>query len=282
MIKLLYGDNRNFMFDGTIKKESIDLTVTSPPYDQLRSYNNSSTWRWSEFLGVASGLWGVTKPGGIVVWVIGDATIDGSKTGSSFKQALEFKKIGFNIHDTMIYQTHKPPSNNINRYQNCFEYMFVLSKGKPKTFNPILVPCIHAGKDNSSAKYFNTDGTMKNRNGKKEINAERVKDSIWIISSGTDKKGHKSKLGIHPARFPEILAKDHIISWSNEGDTVFDPFMGSCTTGKMALLNNRHFIGCEIDKTYFRMSYERIKNSRGILYKDVKILTKGLKMRTKK
>jgi site-specific DNA-methyltransferase (adenine-specific) len=261
------------MFDGTIKPESIDLTITSPPYDNLRSYNNSSTWGYAEFYGVASGLWRVIKPGGVVVWVVNDATVDGSETGTSFEQIITFKKMGFNLHDTMIYQTHKQPGN-YNRYQPCFEFMFVLSKGKPNTFNPILVPCIHAGKKNNPHEYFPTD----NHIGKLSVHkSHKFKENIWLISSGTDKKGHSEKLKKHPARFPEVLAKDHIISWSNEGDVVFDPFMGSGTTGKMALINKRNFIGCEIDKTYFKMSYERIKNSRGILYKDVKILTKGFK-----
>ena len=132
MIQLLHGDCRKFMFDGTIEPESIDLTVTSPPYDNLRTYNNSSTWGWAEFCGVASGLWKVTKPGGVVVWVVGDATINGSETGTSFKQVLAFKEIGFNVHDTMIYEKSGFSNPSTNRYHQTFEYMFIFSKSKPK------------------------------------------------------------------------------------------------------------------------------------------------------
>lgn len=277
MIKLLNGDCRNFMFGNAIKAESVDLTVTSPPYDDLRTYNNSSTWGYAEFYGVASGLWRITKNGGVIVWVVGDATINGSETGTSFEQILTFKKMGFNLHDTMIYQTHKQPGN-YNRYQPCFEYMFVLTKGKINTFNPILVPCIHAGKKNNAHEYFITD----KHHGKDMVHkSHKYMENIWVISSGIDKMGHSSKYDKHPARFPEQLAKDHIMSWSNPGDTVFDPFMGSGTTGKMALINKRNFIGCEIDKTYFEMSHERIKNAMGLLYKD-KIKTNLDKKKRKK
>jgi len=277
MIKLFHGDCRKFLFN-EIGADSIDLTITSPPYDEMRSYNNSSTWGWAEFCGVASGLWRVTKPGGVIVWVVGDATVNGSETGTSFEQVLAFKKMGFNLHDTMIYQTHKVPGN-YNRYQPCFEYMFVFSKGKPNTFNPILVPCIHAGKSTgNSHTYFITD----KHHGKDAVHkTHKFRENIWIITSGLDKKGHSSKYDYHPARFPESLAKDHIISWSNPGDTVLDVFSGSGTTGKMALINKRNFIGCEIDETYFKMSYERIKNSMGLLYQD-KIITNIDKKRRKR
>ena len=143
-----------------ISDNSIDLTVTSPPYDNLRTYNgNIKQWSFDKFQEIASELYRVTADGGVVVWVVGDATIKGSETGTSFRQALYFKEIGFNIHDTMIYETSKPPMND-RRYQQCFEYMFVFSKGKLKTFNPILVPCKNAGKE-MSARYYNRDGTKK-------------------------------------------------------------------------------------------------------------------------
>ena len=145
-MKLLEGDCLELM--QTIPNNTVDLTVTSPPYENLRTYNgNISQWTFEKFQGIAKQLYRVTKQGGVVVWVVGDATIKGSETGSSFRQVLYFKEIGFNIHDTMIYETSKPPMND-RRYQQCFEYMFVFTKAKLKTFNPILVPCKNAGKGN--------------------------------------------------------------------------------------------------------------------------------------
>ena len=138
--KIYCADNVIFMKEN-IPSNFIDLTVTSPPYDNLRAYNGYS---W-DFESVAQELYRITKDGGVVVWVVGDATIKGSETGTSFKQALYFKEIGFKLHDTMIYQSDKPPLTH-NRYEQKFEYMFVFSKGRPKTFNPIMEKCKCVGK----------------------------------------------------------------------------------------------------------------------------------------
>ena len=255
-MKLIHGDCREYLF--TCEPDSIDVTVTSPPYDNLRTYNNSSTWGWAEFAAIAAGLWRVTKPGGVVVWVVGDATIKGSETGSSFKQALFFKECGFNLHDTMIYQTDKPPIND-NRYVQNFEYMFVFSKGKPSSVSLLRVPCKKA--KSKTTRYTGQRDKEGNfiRKQKRKTNATRPKKNIWYIYSG---RGAGDKLSEkHPAKFPEQLANDHIISWSNEGDTVFDPFMGSGTTGKMAKILNRDFIGIEIDKEYFEIAKQRIEGT---------------------
>ena len=226
----------------------IDLTVTSPPYDNLRTYNGYSF----DFESIAKELYRVTKDCGVVVWVVGDATIKGSETGTSFKQALFFKECGFNLHDTMIYKkkscyAHDPRNK---RYKSYFEYMFILSKGKPKTYNEIKdVPNKHAGK-----VLKGTGGRDKNGNKRKlkemVISDFQARPNIWeIASSGRSK---------HPAIFPEKLANDHIISWSNEGDLVYDCFMGSGTTAKMAKLNNRNYIGSEISEEYCNIANERL------------------------
>ena len=243
------------MFDGTIEPDSIDLTVTSPPYDNLRTYNNSSSWNWSVFTDIAAGLWRVTKPGGVVVWVVGDATVKGCETGTSFKQALFFKDCGFNLHDTMIYERSAMP-NKHNRYGQDFEYMFILFKGSPKTFNPIMVDCTYAGAGTSPTRR-NKDGVLEGK-GRRIIGEKKKKSNIWRFSAGLNKSTKDSAAHKHPAIFPEMLANDHIISWSNEGYTVFDPFLGSGTTGKMAKLLNRKFIGIEIDDEYFKIASERI------------------------
>lgn len=255
---LLHGDCRKFLFDGTIEPDSIDLTVTSPPYDNLRTYNNSSSWGWPEFSAIAAGLWRVTKPGGVVVWVVNDATIKGSETGTSFEQALHFKKCGFNLHDTMIYQAHKPPLTH-NRYEQAFEYSFVFSKGAPKTFVPLLIDCKYAGSF-SDTRTFRHEGEETAKMHKvAPIKEKKIKGNVWSFNVGFMKSTTDRDAFKHPAIFPEQLAHDHILSWSNEGDTVFDPFLGSGTTGKMAKLLNRKFIGIEIDFEYYQIATKRIE-----------------------
>ena len=228
----------------------IDLTVTSPPYDNLRTYNGYCF----DFENVAKELYRVTKDGGVVVWVVGDATIKGSETGTSFKQALFFKECGFNLHDTMIYAKANPMPCKSKRYTPAFEYMFVFSKGQPKTFNPIMEDCKFAGKKSARTVIY-ADGTRKHYN-KGFYKDTKVKRNVFEYNVGTG-KGRGIK---HPAVFPEQLANDHILSWSNPNDIVFDPFMGSGTTAKMAMLNNRRFIGCEISEEYCNIIKDRLNN----------------------
>lgn len=233
----------------------IDLTVTSPPYDNLRTYNgNIEQWSFDKFKKIAEELYRVTAVGGVVVWVVGDATVKGSETGTSFRQALWFMRCGFRLHDTMIWEKISPFQHK-NRYIQNFEYMFILSKGKPKTTNLIC---------DRKNKYAGTKihGTERQKNGKTKPLSEIQKSKIvkeygarfntWSISPAKKNKYN------HPAPFSEQIANDHIISWSNPGDTVFDPFMGSGTTGKMALKNHRNFIGMEIDEQYFQIAQDRI------------------------
>jgi len=237
-----------------MKDNHIDLTVTSPPYDNLRTYNGYSF----DFESIAKELYRVTKDGGVVVWIVGDATIKGSETGTSFKQALFFKEIGFRLHDTMIYEkSGVMPSKN--RYCQMFEYMFVLSKGKPKTTNLLKDRKNNWGgtKTFSNITSRQKDGTLKKK-AQKEINDFGMRFNIWRVINGNG-FGQKDKIAYkHPATFPEQLASDHIISWSNENDLVYDPFMGSGTTAKMAIANNRNWIGSEISKEYCDIIRERL------------------------
>lgn len=192
----------------TFDDNSIDLTVTSPPYDNLRTYNG---FYW-DFEGIAKELYRITKDGGVVVWVVGDATIKGSETGTSFKQALYFKEIGFNIHDTMIYGKNNPIPLTHNRYEQQFEYMFVFSKGRPKSFNPLKQACKTAGSRNNhkTEKHYEDSHSMRKRDGDVVVKDEKYLYNIWFLTTGT---GDKVK---HNAPFPEKLAEDHILSWSNE------------------------------------------------------------------
>ena len=238
---------------------SIDLTVTSPPYDNLRSYNgNNEYWSENVWKSVIEELYRVTAEGGVVVWVVGDSTVKGSETGTSFKQALYFREIGFNLHDTMIYQKNNPMPYKHNRYLPCFEYMFIFSKGKPSVFNPLTVDTVNPGGKLTTSQR-EKDGVKRKGNGYGgKRNATRYRYNVWTYNVGKNQTTTDTIAFEHPAIFPERLVEDHIISWSNEGDVILDPFMGSGTTAKMALLNERNFIGFELDKTYYTLSNERI------------------------
>lgn len=238
----------------------IDLTVTSPPYDNLRTYAGTLDWNFEIFKQVANELYRITKDGGVVVWVVGDATIKGSETGTSFRQALYFKEIGFNLHDTMIYQKSNYMPLTHNRYEQAFEYMFVFSKGKLKTFNPLLKDNKSAGEKRKGTHRIDGDN-LREKNSLKSVKNRSQKSNIWIYSVGKGGSTNDAIAFKHSAIFPEQLANDHIISWSNENDVVFDPFMGSGTTGKMAKLNNRNFIGIEKVPEYFQIAKERISSA---------------------
>lgn len=235
--------------------DSIDLTVTSPPYDNLRNYGFDFDWNFDAFKNIADQLFRLTKPGGVVVWVVGDATIKGSETGSSFRQALYFKKIGFSIHDTMIYLKDQLAFPDFNRYYNAFEYMFVFSKGKPKTTNLIKDRKNKSFGREITGKHRNPDGSFsrRSRTGQRVNNEFGVRWNYWLFYN--QKRGIETK---HPAIFPYELARDHIISWSNPGDLVFDPMMGSGTTGLAAKQLERRFTGIEINQEYFDMAQMRI------------------------
>lgn len=239
----------------------IDLTVTSPPYDDLRDYENKLVWDYNTFRKVARELYRVTKKGGIVVWVIGDKTDKGNKSLTSFKHALYFQEVGFNIYDVIIYEKAGSGPPHSNRYFNSFEYMFVMSKGKPKSVNLLK------DKKNSCAGMSTfgditrreKDGSLTNK-GKKVINEYGVRTNIWRYNNG---KGFSSKDKIayeHPATFPEKLVEDHIKSWSNPGDIVFDPFGGSGTTAKVSIELDRQWIYVEKVAKYCDVAKRRLEN----------------------
>jgi len=240
----------------------IDLTVTSPPYDNLRDYKGYSF----PFEEIAKELFRVTKQGGVVVWVVGDATIDGSETGTSFKQALYFKEIGFNLHDTMIYHKSGIPFPEKTRYNPVFEYMFVFSKGKPKTCNLIEDKLNKYSGDKVArpSGQRQKNGELKEnsayRNNKsKEVKLYGVRDNIWYYAIGKGNSTSDEVAFEHPAIFPEKLCADHIYTWSNEGDLVYDCFGGSGTTAKMAHKWKRNWILSEISKEYVKLAEKRLQ-----------------------
>jgi len=230
----------------------IDLTVTSPPYDNLRQYKGFSF----PFEDIAKELFRVTKDGGVVVWVVGDATINGSETGTSFKQALYFMQCGFNLHDTMIYSKVNYMPLNDKRYENAFEYMFILTKGKIKTFNPLKES--KTTENNNLKKWHRyNDGTYRVNQSTSE-SVDKVRSNIWDYVIGSAVSEDKISFN-HPAVFPEKLAEDHIVSWSNENDIVYDCFGGSGTTAKMAHKWKRNWILSEISKEYCDIAEKRLK-----------------------
>jgi len=254
-MQLWHGDCLELM--GDIEGESVDLVVTSPPYDNLRTYNDTLDWGDHVWMPVIQELFRVIKQGGVVVWVVGDATVKGSETGTSFRQALYFMECGFNLHDTMIWekQTFTATGALKTRYAQVFEYMFIFTKGKIKTFNPIKDrPTKGIRKKQGTVRQ--ADGTTKEQSSLGKVYAEKEAQrfNVWRINTEVSNNNR-----FHPAQFSEKLAEDHILSWSNEGDTVLDPFMGSGTTGKMALLNNRKFIGIEKVDQYFNVAKQRIE-----------------------
>ena len=238
----------------SFEANSVDLTVTSPPYDDLRNYKGFIF----HFKNIADQLYRITKPGGVVVWVVNDATIKGSETGTSFKQALHFKEIGFNLHDTMVFRKRNPiPQIYRKRYNNEFEFMFVFSKGLVKTHNPIMVDCAHAGLKLNGTTYKNYSKNNQTREKPaKPVKDKKVKGNIWEYVVG--KKQEDQEARGHPAPFPCQLARDHINSWTNEGELVLDPMCGSGTTCRVAAELNRKYIGIDISAEYVEMTRKRI------------------------
>lgn len=224
--------------------KSIDLTVTSPPYDNLRTYNGYHFG----FEAIARQLYRVTKQGGVVVWVVGDATIDGSETGTSFRQALFFKECGFNLHDTMIYQKTNPQNPSKNRYHQLFEYMFVFSIGTPKTFNPIKDHKVKWHQSFGNKSFRGANGEMKQTGKKITCDEYGMRGNVWVMKTAAQENPCQSN--DHPAKFPQSLVIDHILSWSNPGDIVLDPMCGSGTTLKQAKELGRHWIGIDISEQY--------------------------------
>lgn len=240
-----------------LDSNSIDMVLTSPPYDNLRNYKSNIINVWGEHIWkpVLKEIFRVVKQNSVVVWVVGDSTINGSESGTSFKQALYAKEIGFNLHDTMIYQKETPiPQFKSHRYTNSFEYMFIFSKGNPTRGNLIEIPTKCEGRIDKNYRGQVTANELYVGKQIKIIKKTKLKSNIWTYSqnNGIDRNIN------HKAQFPEQLANDHIISWSNEGDIILDPFMGSGTTAKMAKLNNRNFIGFEISKEYCDIANNRV------------------------
>lgn len=258
--KIIHANSNEFL--KRLPNNSIDLVVTSPPYDDLRDYKNCATWNFEIFKNIAQELFRVIKDGGVVVWVVGDKTEKGSKSLTSFKQALYFQEIGFKMYDVIIYEKAGTGPPHPNRYFNAFEYMFILSKGMPQTVNLLRDrPNKWAGHSTyGNVTRREQDGSLTNK-GKKVVKDFSVRTNVWRYVNG---RGFSTKDKIayeHPAIFPEKLVEDHILSWSNEGDIVLDPFGGSGTTGKIAQKLNRKWILIEAVAEYCQIAEKRIRGN---------------------
>lgn len=258
---IICGDNATVMEEWP--DACIDLVVTSPPYDDLRKYGGHS---W-DFPAVARELTRILKPGGVIVWVVGDATVDGSETLTSMKQAIHFHEVcGLNVWDTMIYKKMgSTPNIHHPRYVHCWEFMFVLSKGTPAAFDPCRKrPNLTHGTLRKPTTKTQRNGECRKFNvAEKEMPAESVEVNIWEYPVGSGKSRNEQCGGNHPAIFPEALARDHILSWSNPGDVVLDPFAGSGTTLKMAKEHGRRWIGIEVNPAYVEICKKRV--AQGVL-----------------
>lgn len=258
MNKIILGNCVEVM--DQLEDESVDAFITSPPYDQLRDYNGYSF----PFEDIARKMYQKLAKGGVIVWVVGDAVLKGSESGSSFRQAIFFQELGLNIHDTMIYEKNGasfPARRTGNRYSQVFEYMFVFSKGKPKTANLIC------DKPNKWSGYTSF-GTSTNRNAAGElIKAKNRKPTpnfsprhnVWKFNTGKKYTTEDDFAFNHPAMFPESLAEDHVMTWTQEGDLIVDPFVGAGTTTKMAAINNRRWLGIDISEEYVEIANKRME-----------------------
>jgi len=249
---LYIADCTDFM--ETMPSECVDLIVTSPPYDNLRNYKGYNF----DFERIATSMLRVLKVGGIVVWVVGDK-IDGGKSLTSFRQGIHFQEIGFCIHDVMIYEKKNTPFMRSNAYTNSHEFMFILSKGKPKTFNPLKEKTVRNGYE---MVVHNKKADGINKKVLKELKTEKTRTNIWRYAVGLGGTTSDRIAFKHPAVFPEKLALEHILSWSNEGDLVFDPMCGSGTTCKMAFLSNRRYLGVDISEEYINIANTRITEAK--------------------
>ena len=254
--QIICGDNVAVL--STLPAECIDLVVTSPPYDDLRTYGGHS---W-DFEAVARELTRVLKPGGVIVWVVADKTEDGSESGNSMRQALHMKDVcGLRLHDTMIYEKENPVPLTHNRYEQAWEYCFVLSKGVPRAWNPLKERCTFGGnviRKTPGRADLDDSHSMRRREQAPVVKAEKIRTNIWRYKVGTNCTTQDAVAFEHPAVMPEALASDHIASWSNPGDVVLDPFSGSGTTCKVAKALNRHWLGIEINPAYVEICHKRL------------------------
>lgn len=250
--KIICGNAVEIMAE--MPQDSIDLVVTSPPYDDLRLYKGYSF----PFEDIVKGLERIMKKNGIVVWVVSDKIKNGNRSLTSFRQALFFQENGFKVHDVMIYRKLNTPFMRSNAYTNCHEFMFVFSKGGPKTFNPLMTKTKRNGYEMLP---YNKGPDAENKKTMGELKEFKVRTNIWGYAVGLGGSSSDKIAFEHPAIFPEKLAEEHILSWTNEDDLILDPMCGSGTTCKMAKIHNRKYIGIDISQEYCNIAQKRVSDT---------------------
>jgi site-specific DNA-methyltransferase (adenine-specific) len=246
---------------GRMPDNYIDLILTSPPYDSMRKYGGEKTYhqRLTEtgysfpFEDIALEMIRVLKPGGVIMWNVADQTIKGSRTGNSMRQALFFMDNGLFLHDHLIWYKTGTPFPSIYRYRNVWENMFILTKGKPKTFNPILKKNKTGGAMRKRRRERNHQGELEMRERVITTKEYGIDDNVWYVSNHFNMSDEMKKYG-HPAVMADEIARRHISTWTNEGDLVYDPFLGSATTTRLAKGMNRHWLGSELHTPYFNIA----------------------------
>lgn len=235
--------------------DGVNMVMTSPPYDGIRDYGEGfKPLDWQTCLTLLSQK---ILPGGVMVWNVGDQTVDGSESGTSFKQALHVMSQGLRLHDTMIYAKEGVTFPDANRYHPAFEYMFVFSNGAPKHFNGIKDWRNKWAGTKMHGTDRNKDGTTTTISGVgRPVPELGLRRNWWVIPNAYngDTEGH-------PAPMPYAMAYDHIASWSAPGETVLDPFLGSGTTALAAMKQGRKFVGIEIDEGYFEIAVKRVRKA---------------------
>lgn len=253
-VSFLCGDCAKLLLE--MDASSVDMVLTSPPYDDMRHYGGFSL----DFDAVINGIFHVLKKGGVCVWVAGDQMIRGSESGTCFRTALSFMEHGFKLHDTMIYRKRNPMPNIRNdmvRYHQSFEYMFCFTKGRPTKFNPIKIPCLRCGETRGYSFRNHGKDDLEHRE-PSAISEERVADNVFTYSVGSFLTTQYAPAFKHPAVFPEKLARDQIASWTNAGDVVLDPMCGSGTTLFCAYALGRKAIGIDLSEDYIELAMQRI------------------------
>lgn len=235
----------------------VDMTITSPPYDGIRTYED--THDGLDYEAVLQGLYRITKQGGVLVWIVADQVINGDETGTSFRQALAAKDVGFKLLDTMIWRKSIRSIGSCNAYWNEFEYMFVFTKGKIRVVNLLKDRPNYKSGQKFTAPVRNRSGEFSSSRNPRLLGEMGRRGNIWHYATGNGCSAPSGSVAFeHPAIFPEALVADHVQSWSNIGDLVFDPFMGSGTTAVVARRLDRHYIGAELVEKYADICKRRL------------------------
>ena len=240
----------------SLPPDLVPCTVASPPYGALRHYHGNHQF---DFEAAAAELWRITRPGGVVCWVVREEVVDGSESGEASEQRLFFRDLGFRLHQTIVMERYGSRARSPGRYGESLEYAFILAKGKPATVRLLRDRRNKTAGKLVTATHRYPDGSYRVQ--RYEVDEWGYRKAVWYFAQGmhvaTDPVAR-----LHQAPMPEAMAEDLILSYSREGDLIFDPFAGVATTAKMALLNHRNYFGYEINAIYHARGEERLRAAR--------------------